>query len=277
MQDSNGLMSAFARPGKALVGLMIAITTLWLMFAVGLNWGGAPDSVFFLLTGDSKAILHGEVWRLFTAPLVHTPAGGNGVWHLVSTLLCLFLFAPQLEATWGGARLLRFIAITSVSAYALQMLFELVLPAQLGARLVGPNWYGLGPALDGLIIAWACSKRGQAVNLLFIGPVSSRTLILVVLAFPVLRLVAGSQLEEGLLSPFFGMLVGWGIGGGTPSPLRKAWLKLRLAQLEGQASGKRASSSGPRKARPNPGGLRVIPGGRTDDDDDKGPDGRWLN
>ena len=49
----------------------------------------------------------------------------------------------------------------------------------------------------------------------------------------------------------------------------------RLAQLEGQASGKRPGS--PRKARPNPGGLRVIPGGRTDDDDDKGPDGRWLN
>jgi len=24
-------------------------------------------------------------------------------------------------------------------------------------------------------------------------------------------------------------------------------------------------------------GLRVIPGGRSDDDDDKGPDGRWLN
>ena len=30
--------------------------------------------------------------------------------------------------------------------------------------------------------------------------------------------------------------------------------------------------------RPNPGGLRVLPGGRADDDDDdKGPDGRWLN
>jgi hypothetical protein len=30
-------------------------------------------------------------------------------------------------------------------------------------------------------------------------------------------------------------------------------------------------------ARPNPSGLRVIPGGRSDDEDDKGPDGRWLN
>jgi hypothetical protein len=68
------------------------------------------------------------------------------------------------------------------------------------------------------------------------------------------------------------------LGGGTPSPLRKAWLKLRLAQLEGQDARRRDGKDGPRKARPNPGGLRVIPGGRTDDDDDdKGPDGRWLN
>jgi membrane associated rhomboid family serine protease len=277
MQDSNGLMSAFARPGKALVGLMLVITTLWLMFAVGLNWGGAPEGVFFLLAGDTKAILHGEVWRLFTAPLLHTPSGGNGVWHLVGALLGLFIFAPMLETTWGGARLLRFIAISSIAAYALQMLFELLLPSQLGARLVGPYWYGLDPAIAALAIAWACSRRGQPINLLFIGAVSSRTMILIVVAFPFLRLVAGSQPEEGLLSPFFGMLVGWGIGGGTPSPIRKAWLKLRLAQLEGrQGSGSR-HPGGPRKARPNPGGLRVIPGGRTDDDDDKGPDGRWLN
>lgn len=271
MQD-NGLMSAFARPGKALIGLMVVITTLWLMFAVGLNWGGAPTSVFFLLAGESKAVLHGEVWRLFTAPLLHTPSGS--VWHLLSALLGLFIFAPRLEAAWGGARLLRFITITAVGAYALQMLVELLVPAQLGSRLVGPYWYGLDPAITGLAIAWACSRKGEVINLLFIGAVSSRTMILIVLAFPFLRLVAGSQAEEGLLSPFFGMLVGWAIGGGTPSPIRKAWLKLRLAQLEGQQAKR---PSGPRKARPNPGGLRVIPGGRTDDDDDKGPDGRWLN
>lgn len=279
MQSSNGLMSGFARPGKALIGLMVVVTTLWLMFAVGLNWGGAPTSVFFLLTGDTKAILHGEVWRLLTAPLLHTPSGGNSVWHLISALLGLYIFAPRLEASWGGSRLLRFIAITSIVAYTLQMLVELVVPAQLGARLVGPNWYGLDPAIAAIAIAWACTYKGETVNLLFLGPVSGRTLILVVLGFALLRLAAANQPEEGLLSPFFGMLIGWGIGGGTPSPLRKAWLKLRLAQLEGRQGKATGSSrsSGPRKPRPNPGGLRVIPGGRSEDDDDKGPDGRWLN
>jgi hypothetical protein len=110
---------------------------------------------------------------------------------------------------------------------------------------------------------------------MFLPPMSSRTLILVVVGFALLMLVAGAQPEEGLLSPFCGMFLGWLLGGGTPSPLRKGWLKLRLAQLEGQDARARGKGS-PRKARPNPGGLRVIPGGRADDDD-KGPDGRWLN
>ena len=73
MQSSSGMGFDFPRPGKALIGLMVVITTVWLMFAIGLNWGGAPPSLFLLFTGNTDAILHGEVWRLFTAPLMHTP------------------------------------------------------------------------------------------------------------------------------------------------------------------------------------------------------------
>ena len=107
---------------------------------------------------------------------------------------------------------------------------------------------------------------------------SGRTLILVVIGVDFLRLAAAQNPEEGLLSPFFGTALGWLLGGGTPSPLRTAWLKLRLAQLEGKSDG-RSGKGSPRKPRPNPGGLRVIPGGLSgsEDEDDKGPDGRWLN
>ncbi|HYP88963.1 MAG TPA: rhomboid family intramembrane serine protease, partial [Polyangiaceae bacterium] len=161
----------------------------------------------------------------------------------------------------------------SVLSYLLQVVLELVLPASLGARLVGGMWYGLMPAVAAIAIAWALTFRDQVVRLMFVIPVSSRTLIAVIIGLGLLRLAAADIPEEGLLAPFGGMLFGWLLGGGTPSPLRKAWLKLRLAQLDREAKtdGRR------RKARPNPGGLRVIPGGRTDDDDDKGPDGRWLN
>jgi membrane associated rhomboid family serine protease len=267
-------MPGFTRPGKALIGLMVVITTVWLMFAIGVNWGGASPGVFFLFTGNAEAILHGEVWRLFTAPFMHTP---SSVRHLLWAVLGLVFFAPRLEELWGGARILRFIALSCVLAYTLQMLTLLLLPASLATRLVGSYWYGLQPAIAAITIAWACTFKGQTVQLFLLPPMSSRTLILVVIGFDFLRLAAAQNPEEGLLSPFFGTALGWLLGGATPSPLRKAWLQLRLAQLEGQDARRRDGKGGPRKARPNPGGLRVIPGGRSDDEDDKGPDGRWLN
>jgi hypothetical protein len=142
------------------------------------------------------------------------------------------------------------------------------------ARLVGHHWYGLLPAVEAIAIAWALSFRGQVVRLFFVLPVTSGVLIVVVVGYSVLHLVLGQMQEEGLLAPFGGMFFGWLLGGGTPSPLRKAWLRLRLAQLDTQARREGAR----RKRRANPGGLRVIPGGRADDDEDgKGPDGRWLN
>jgi len=272
MQSSDGLMGGLPRPGKALVGVMVVITTLWLMFAIGLNWGGAPESVFWALAGSTRGILHGEVWRLFTAPLLLTPIGGAGVSHLLTALFGLYFLAPRLERMWGPVRMLRFIALSCVLAYVMQMLVELALPASLAARIVGPNWYGLEPAIAAIAIAWACTFKGQVVQLFGILPMTSRMLILLVVGFALLRLVAADLPPEGLLAPFGGMFFGWLLGGGTPSPLRKAWLKLRLAQLDGEARREGAR----KKPRPNPGGLRVIPGGRTDDDD-KGPDGRWLN
>ncbi len=269
MQSSDGLMGGLPRPGKALVGVMVAITALWLMFAIGLNWGGAPASVFVALAGNSRDILHGEVWRLFTAPLLLNP---RGLGHLISALLGLYFLAPRLEQLWGAARMLRFLALTGVLAYVLQMLAELALPATVAARMVGPYWFGPDPALAAIVIAWACTFRGQPFSLFGLLPMTSRTLILLTVGFAVLQVVAAELPPAGLLAPFGGMFFGWLLGGGTPSPLRKAWLKLRLAQLED------ANRKGERKKpRPNPGGLRVIPGGRTDDDDTKGPDGRWLN
>ncbi len=272
MRSSQGMTQlGLPRPGKALIGLMVGVLVIWLTFAIGLNWGGAPAAVFQLLVGDTEAILHGEVWRLFTAPFVHAPVGGQGVSHVMSALLGLYFLGSRLEETWGGARFLRFVVLTSVLAYGLQMLVQLIVPASLGARLVGDAWFGLMPAIGAIAIAWALTFRGQTVHLMFVIPVNSGILIAVVIGLALLRLAAADIPPEGLIAPFGGMLFGWLLGGGTPSPLRKAWLKLRLAQLDNEArrEGKR------KKPRPNPGGLRVIPGGRTDDD--KGPDGRWLN
>lgn len=273
MRSSPGLTPlGLPRPGKAQLGLMIGVLVVWLTFAIGLNWGGASAELFELLVGNTGAVLHGEVWRLLTAPFLHAPMGHQGVSHVVTAVLGVYFLGSRLEESWGSARFLRFVVLTSLLSYVFQMLVQLVLPGSLGARLVGDAWFGLMPAVTAISIAWAVTFRGQTVHLMMVLPVSARTLILLVIGFNLLRLAAAATPPEGLIAPFGGMLFGWLLGGGTPSPLRKAWLKLRLAQLDNEArrEGKR------RRPRPNPGGLRVIPGGRTDDDD-KGPDGRWLN
>lgn len=274
MREGPGASLAFHRPTKAVLGVMVTVFVIWLIFALGMNWGSASSAAFELLAGNSAAILRGEVWRLFTAPLLHDPIGGSGVSHLLTALIGLYFFTPRLEEVWGPRRLLRFIALSAVLAYALQMVVELVLPAPLGARLVGDLWFGLMPALTAIAIAWALTFKNQTVLLFFVLPVTSRMLVIWVVGLATLYLIAGARPHSGLIAPFGGMLCGWLLGGGNPSPLRKAWLKLRLAQLdkEAQREGQR------RKRRPNPAGLRAIPGGRRDDDDDdRGPDGRFLN
>jgi hypothetical protein len=99
--------------------------------------------------------------------------------------------------------------------------------------------------------------------------VSSTALVGFVIVMSLLRVVAAAEAPEGLLSPFGGMLAGWLLGGGTPSPLRKAYLTLRLRQLDREAAAGQA-----RRDRVKNSGFEVIEGGKKGP---KGPDGKWLN
>jgi membrane associated rhomboid family serine protease len=273
------LQGAFPRPGKTLRVVLISVFTVWLAFAVGLNWAGASESVFFALCGNTERILHGEVWRLFTAPWLHMPSGTIG--HVVSALLGLYFLSPALESRWGSARFARFLLLAALSAYGTQMLAELVLPSSLALRIAAPGgyFYGALPVVEAIAIAWALSFRGQTVRLLGVFPITSNQLILIVIATSLMYVVAAAQGPSGLISPFGGMFAGWLFGGGSPSPFRRYWLQLRLAKLDAEAR-KEAKD---RKRRAEKSGLRVITGGRENDKgEDKEPesrdrDGRWLN
>jgi membrane associated rhomboid family serine protease len=243
------------RPGPALRGVLIALLAVWLIFALGINWAGAPESLFYALAGNTSLILRGEVWRLFTAPFLHVPSGS--ISHILMTLLGLFFLGPSLESRWGPAKFLRFLGGA--------------------ARLVPAYWFGAGPVVSAVSVAWALSFRGRTVNLMFVLPVSSRGLIIFVLLVNVMFLIAGAGGPDGLVAPFGGMLAGWLLGSGSPSPLRRAWLKLRLAQLDAEA--RREAQS--RKRQRSASGFKVIEGGKSKDDSDSGakkdPNGGWLN
>lgn len=274
---TGGPQFVLPRPGKALMAVMLGIFLLWLMFAMAINWGGASPVLFDLFTANTQLILEGQVWRLLTAPLMHSY---QGISHMLFALLGLYFLTPSLEQQWGQRRLLRFLLLSALFAYGLQFLVFVLLPG-VAPKLAPPMWFGAFPVVEAIAIAWALSFKGQVVRLFFVLPVSSRGLVIMVVALSVLRVIGGVSPPEGLVSPFGGMLAGWLFGGGTPSPLRRLWLRYRYQQLDRQA----AREAKERKTRVQNSPFEVIKGGKSNppkgsggsSSNGKGPDGGWLN
>jgi membrane associated rhomboid family serine protease len=260
---------ALPRPGPALKAVLVTLLGVWLMFAMALNWGGADRSLFQLLAGEANAIASGQIWRLFTAPLIHMP---NDPWHVVGSLLGLYFLAPNLESRWGGRRLIFFLWGSAVIGYVCQFLVEIAFPGA-ASKLSAGYWFGSIPAVEAVAVAWALEFRGQVVRLFFVLPVTSSGLLAFIIGFSVLRLIAVQQTAEGLIAPFGGLFAGWLLGGGTPSPARRLYLKLRYSQLQRESL--RARDERARRVKRAP--FSVIKGGQGRRDDDDGPGGKYMN
>jgi len=249
---------AFPRPGRALKGVLIALFCIWLVFALGMNWGGVSGTPFLALTGNTPAIASGEIWRIFTASLLHVPSGS--ISHILFTMLMLYFFGSSLEEAWGSKRFLKFLIFSGALAYGAQFALSAVLPASIAGKLVPGDYFGGTPVVEACVIAWACSFRGRTVLLFFVLPVGTRTLIYLTVGANVLMLIAGAPTPSGHIALFAGMGAGWLLGGDSPSPLRKFYLRYRLAQLEREAESERRT----KKKRLQKSGLQVLPGGKDD-------------
>ena len=264
------------RPGKVVTAVMCVVGGLWLAFAVGMHWAGVGPDVFMLFCGNTLQILHGQVWRLLSAPLLQDP---GGFWHVFSVILTLYFFGVPLESDWGQKRLVRFLLALALVPSLVQVLFDVALPLSVRSALVGPYWFGGLAVSSGLTVAWALNNRSSVVRLYGILPVSSRTLIFMALGAPVFYLIFRTTPAEGIPALFGGSFAGWLFGGGTPSPLRRYWLGFRLGRLDSEV----AREAAQRKKRVERSRLKVIEGGLAKPDPSaegekgRGPDGRWLN
>jgi len=264
------------RPGKVVTWVMCVVGGLWLAFAVGMHWAGVGPEVFSLFCGNTLLILHGQVWRLLTAPLLQDPAG---IWHVVGVVLSLYFFGVPLEKEWGQKRLLRFLFGLALVPSLFQVLFDIALPLSVRSVLAGQFWFGGFAVASGLTVAWALNNRGSVVRLYGVLPISSRTLIWMALGSPLLYLIFRTAPAEGIPALLGGSFAGWLLGGGTPSPLRRYWLQFRIGRLDAEVTREAAQ----RKKRVERSRLKVIEGGRSapdasaDGEKGRGPDGRWLN
>jgi membrane associated rhomboid family serine protease len=249
----------FPRPGKVLTAVMVGLLCIWVMFAVAINYGGMSPDAFLMFAGNKTAILHGQVWRLFTAPLIHLPTGDGSVSHILFALLGFYFLAPALEERWGARRMIFFLVASGVLGFVAQLVGEMIFP-----KLAQAYWFGSYGVLEAIAVAWALGARGQSVYLFFVLPVSATGLLLFVIGFSILRVLGAEHPFEGLITPFGGMLAGWIFGAGATSPARRLWLKARYAWIQRRAARYRASH----------GNLRVIDGGG---DRRKPGDKRFLN
>lgn len=251
------------RIGPAMKWVMITLSVIWAGLAAAIEWGGASANIFFGLCGNASEIAHGQVWRLFTAPFVHTP---NEFGPILFSVLGVYFIGSSLEARWGSRRFVRFLLFSGWLAYAIQFILLLILPDGLTSRLVGLDgyWSGAFPVVEAAAMAWALSFRGQQARF-GSQPVSTKFLVWFVVGVTVvwvgIGLAGGRPPNEGVISPIAGLFAGWFFGGGKPSPARRLLLKYRLGRLEKEQ--KRHATE--RKRRVARSGLEVIPGGKSDE------------
>jgi membrane associated rhomboid family serine protease len=266
-------MMGLPRPGKALLWVMGVLLSIWIFFAIGINWLHFGGSAFSLLVGNTDAILQGEVWRFFTAGLVHLPAGERAVSHILYSLLGLYFLGPSLEARWGSKRMLLFLIGSTVFGFTLQFLFQVIVPGPIGifgqaGALMERSWFGSMGAVEAVAVAWALSHRNETVRFMFLLPMTGTGLLFAVIGISLLYLFAGHVPSEGLITPFAGMLAGYLFGAGNPTPARRLVLKIRYFWIARRAAKYRGSQ--PR--------LRVIEGGDAPRSRRKPPsDKRFLN
>jgi membrane associated rhomboid family serine protease len=269
-----------SRPGKASVGVMVAIGCIWVVFAVASNWAGA-GSILDPFVGVSERVLHGELWRLFTAPLIHGP---NDPWHFITTLLGLYFLGAPLEERWGARRMLTFLFGSAAFAFSFQVVLGALVQAMFHdgssgtlmveraegvQRLYQPVFYGGLGMIEAVTVAWALAHRNATVRLFFVVPVTGTMLLAFVFGLSALYVLALRAPPEGPLTPFGGMLAGYLFG--DFSPLRRFYLRLRFKQLQSQSAALRSIPTS--RGRSGGAPFRVIQGGQKEPPKDK----RYLN
>jgi membrane associated rhomboid family serine protease len=202
--------------------------------------------------------------------------------HLLFSVAGLYFLGAPLERRWGPWRLLRFFGAAVLLGNLVTIGASAVVPPDAQARFHPDFVFGPTAAITGIAVAWSREFRDSTVNLFLVLPVRARTLLWVTIGFCVLDLVYPAGLPEGVVAPFGGVIAGL-LFGGSPSLVRTAWLRLRLATLHRRSSGIRVedvlfpkSKRRPRSGAPP---LRIVPGGADEALKKRTPpkDKRYLN
>lgn len=279
-------LAGFPRPGRVLRIVLAVVAVTAIVGAIVFNWMPGPPLggyIFSWIAFDPGDFVERpwKIWTLVTSGVLSSPLH---LFHALGSLLGLYFLGSDLEKKWGGARFLRFLAISVVMGNLFVLAFDRVFPQR--NEIFHPGLV-LGPtaAIAAIAIAWAKENATRQIRLFFFLPISGKALYWITIGFAVLAIVFKQPTPEGAVAPFGGILAGI-LFGETPSKARTAWLHIKLALLRRKGhtltvesitgggdrprAPKRSSKGGPP--------LRIVQGGLEDDDKRKPPkDKRYLN
>jgi len=271
---------ALPRPGPALKVVLLTVLGLGLLNAFALAWVPRGGEVFEALACDFAKLRQWQLWRALTSGLLTSP---DHYGHLFFTLLGLYFLAPDLERRWGSARFVRFVALSIVAGNVAVMLGDAIAPASAQDRFHPPAVYGASAAIASVAIAWSRDNADRTVQMFFVLPMRGAWLFWLTIGFCVLDLIYPTALPEGVVAPLGGVVVGI-LFGGSPSPARSFYLRLKLALLRRRSQSLSVAdvlASKPVRRSRSPGAppLRVVSGGLEDALRKRNPpkDKRYLN
>lgn len=182
-QGFSGGLPPVPRATRMVLALFVAASLVNVLASQWLQLGRLSDWLE-LMPSD---VLHGQVWRLVTYPIVAVDPLGL----LFGAMLLVFV-GGALESRWGSRRFVVRTLLLAALPALLTTLLSLVLTG-----LQGRPYIGLGPLSMGYITAFACMLRHERITL-----------------FPIPLVLSGDQLLwfEG------GLLLLWMLFAGTTAP-----------------------------------------------------------
>jgi membrane associated rhomboid family serine protease len=255
-------LSRLERPRGASLVLLVVMLVTWLGFAAAIQLYGKGAAFFDSLVLRPDSLLAGQVWRLFTAPLLHAVQGSSDATHAIVNLACFYYFTLPIQKAWGSTRLVVMLACAALIGELVMCGLLLAFPS-ITPFVAGDSLFGSGAMVASVMVAWVYQRPNATWMFWGVVPVRGITLIGIALAIATLGIVLKWQIPEGALAPIVGIGVGYALGAGTPSPIRRAWLRGKLKKI----------SSRPTSA-PH---LRVIEGEKGRSGSKPPPDKRWLN
>lgn len=216
------------RMGRVVTALLIGNVAAYVLELI-LMRAGVPIAEYLFLR-PSRVFEHGYVWQPVTYAVLHDPTAPG---HLIFNMLALWWFGSPLEQWWGGKRMLVAYVVCALSGAAFTLAIAGLSQTPVLSWLVPTFWeqahVGASGATLGLTIAWGTVFAKQEMNFMFLGRMTGRTFVLIIIGFQLL--VALSFDPTSSTSHFGGMLGGYLLVSGKwrPSRWKDSFRKSRLS------------------------------------------------